>query len=152
GEGARRGRSVLLCAGLRAGRVGLRNGPLLDGPQRGAGRAIEHEDESVLRGLRHDVYVSAVVPNSEKLRRSRKIVVPEIVMNDLIVPESFARPRIERNQTVAEQVRAVAIASVEIVSGRSERDIRDAPPLVARQLAPVVGTGAPRRGRFWPPA
>ena len=59
-------------------------------------------------------------------------------MNRLEVPHSLAGARVEREQTVGEQVHAVAIRTVEIVGGRSGRYVDDAPLLVDRHLAPVV--------------
>src|SRR5260370_42218338 len=75
---------------------------------------------------------------SEQLRRYREIVVPQIVMDGLEVPQALARARIQRQQRIAKQVVPFAVASVEIVARGPQREICDAPFLVGRQLAPVV--------------
>ena len=104
-----------------AGHLALRHGPLLDRPQRLAGQALEHVEESGLAGLRHDVDGAPVVADGQQLGRGREVVVPEIVVDGLEVPEPLARSRVEREQAVAEQVVAGAIAAVEIVRGRAGR-------------------------------
>jgi hypothetical protein len=75
-----RGRGVL------ARHVGLRHGPLFNRPDRLAGHAIEHEQESLLCGLRHHVAAASVLANRQELRRHGQVVVPHVVMNDLVVP------------------------------------------------------------------
>src|SRR5260370_24541745 len=79
---------------------------------------------------------------SEQLRRYREIVVPQIVMDGLEVPQALARARIQRQQRIAKQVVPFAVASVEIVARGPQREICDAPFLVDRQLAPVVHAAA----------
>src|SRR5690606_12232002 len=115
-----------------------RHGPLLYRPQRLARHAIEDEQEAVLRRLRDDVDAPAFVRNGQELRRGREVVVPEIVMHGLEVPEPLARAHVERDETVAEQIRADAIRAVIVVGRRAERDIDDAALDVERHLAPRV--------------
>src|SRR4051812_44895349 len=61
-------------------------------------------------------------------------------MDDLIVPEPFAGPQVERQQTIAEQVGALAVRPVQIEGRRTERKITDAALLVDGDLAPRVGS------------
>ena len=74
----------------------------------------------------------------EQLRRGRQVIVPQVVVYSLEVPEPLAGACVECEQRIAEQVRAVAVSAVEIVSRRAEREVRDAPFLIQRDLAPGV--------------
>ena len=80
----------------------------------------------------------AVVLHRQQLRRGGIVVVPEIVMHDLEVPQALSRARVEREQAVAEQIVALAIAAVEIVRRRAGRQKDDAVLLVEREIAPRV--------------
>src|ERR1700722_14578546 len=55
-EGRRLGGKRLRRRGPLAGNVGLRNGALLDGPERLASDAVEDEQETELGGLRDSVH------------------------------------------------------------------------------------------------
>ena len=120
----------------------LRHLSPFDGPERLAGLALEDIDEPGLAGLRHDLDRFAVVPHGQQLRRGRVVVIPEIVVNDLEVPQPFARTRVEREQAIAKQVVPLAIAAVEIVCRRAGRYEDDAILLVERQIAPRVRTAS----------
>src|SRR5262249_1526568 len=50
----------------------------------------------------------------------RQIVVPQVMMQGLKVPEPLARPGVERNRAVREEIRAAAVAAVEVEGRRSE--------------------------------
>src|SRR5690606_19054895 len=64
----------------------LRDGPFLDRIDRLACRAIEEEQQALLRGLSDGGNDAAVATNFDEHRRCIQVVVPYIVMNDLIVP------------------------------------------------------------------
>ncbi len=81
-----------------AGHVALRNRSLFDRPERLARHTIEHEEESVLGGLRNSVDRLPLVTHRDELRRGGEVVVPQIVVHDLEMPESLAGARIERDQ------------------------------------------------------
>ena len=134
---------------LLAGHVALRHRPLLDRPDRLARHAIEHIQQAELRGLRDDVDRLAVVLHGQQLRTGDEIVVPQIVMQQLVMPEALAGAQVEREQRVAEQVVPFAIAAPEIERRRAEREISDAALLVDRELGPRVRAagGLPRIGR-----
>ena len=70
-----------------AGHFALRHRPLFDRPQRRAGLPLEHVEESGLARLRDDVDRLAVVLHRQQLRRGGVVVVPQIVMHDLEMPE-----------------------------------------------------------------
>src|SRR4030095_4049305 len=101
-------------------------------------RSLEDEQKAGLARLRHDIDVAAVVPDRKQLRRGRQVVVPQVVMHGLEVPLPQAGLRVEREDTVRIEIRAVTVAAVEVVARGSGRDIDDASRFVYRQLAPVV--------------
>ena len=72
----------------------------------------------------------------QQLRPGDEIVVPQIVMQQLVVPQPLAGAKIEREQRVAEQVVAFPIAAPQIERRRAEREIPDAALLVDRQTRP----------------
>ena len=81
GEGLPRERRRLGREGLGRGtplarNVGLRHGPLFDGPQRLARDAVEHVEEAELGRLRDGVDVLAVMLHGEQLGSGGKIVIP----------------------------------------------------------------------------
>ncbi len=144
------GREGLRRRRLLTRNVALRNWPFLDRPDRLSRYTIEHIQQPEFRRLRDDVDRLAVVFHREQLRAGDQIVVPQIVMKDLVMPEALARPQIECEQRVAEQVVAFAIAAPEIEGRRAGREISDAARLVDGKLGP--GVGAPSRlPRVWRP-
>ena len=92
----------------------------------------------MLRRLGDDIDFPSAAPDREQLGGGRQIVVPEIVMDDLPVPESLSGARVQRQEAVPKQVLAVPVRSVEVVSGRPGGNERDSALLVDRHLTPVV--------------
>ena len=74
----------------------------------------------------------------QQLRRGGIVVIPQIVMHDLEVPNPLSRSRVERQQTVAKEIIALPIAAIQIVRGRAGRQKYDAVLLVEREIAPRV--------------
>ena len=100
--------------------------------------AIENEDEAELRRLRDDVDVAPVLTKRQQLRRLREVVVPQIVVHELLMPEPLAGARVERDQTVAEQVVSRPIPAIEIEARGAEGNKRDSVLRIDGQFAPVV--------------
>ena len=123
-----------------SGHVGLGHRPLFDGPQRLAGHAIEHPDEALLADLRHDVDRLAVVPHGQQFRRGGVVVIPDVVVDHLEMPEPLAGAGIEREQAIAEQIGAFAVRAVEVVFRAGGRECR-------RCRASRRGTSRPTRWR-----
>ena len=76
------------------------------------------------------------MPHGKQLGRGGVVVVPDVVMDHLEVPQALAGARIEREQAIAEQIRAGAIRAVEVVLRAGGRGVDDAALLVDRKLAP----------------
>src|SRR5665213_2714821 len=74
----------------------------------------------------------------EKFRSGRIIVIPDVVVNHLEVPKTFAGAGVQREQAVAEQIGPRAVGPVKVVFGASRRHINDPASLVQRKFAPTI--------------
>ena len=124
--------------GLLARHVARGHGTFFDRPHRLAGHALEDEHETLLRRLRDGVYLLAVLAHGDELRRGGQIVIPQIVMDRLEMPQALAGARVEREQAVAEEIRADAVRAVVVVGRRRNREIGDAALRIERDLAPHI--------------
>ena len=141
----RRDRPRLRRRSRLAGHVAGRRWPFLDGVNRHAADTIQNEQQAVLGAdgdRRHGLVADARV---EQQRWRLQVVVPNVVVNRLKVPEVAAGARISRDDRRAEQVVADAIAAVAIERRRAERHVQNAALDVDRHEAPDVDAGAPLR-------
>jgi hypothetical protein len=90
-----------------AGNVGLRNRLLLDRPDRLARFAVEDEQESVLRCLGDDIDGAAVLTDRQQLRRLRQVVIPQVVMHELPMPDASAGACVKGHERIAKEVVAL---------------------------------------------
>src|SRR5215831_9831843 len=93
---------------------GLGDRTLLDRPYRLTCHAIEHKGKALFGHLYDRLDRFAVDSYIGQDWRGRQIVVPEIVMHELIVPDTFARFRLEAHKTVAEEIVAKPVASIHV--------------------------------------
>jgi hypothetical protein len=112
---------------------------VLDRKKRRTAGAIEEVDEALLGGLRDSFDAPPVARHRHETRRRRRIAIPDVVADELEVPDPFARVRVERQQTVRESVVAEPIGAVEVARRRSGRHVDDPGALVERHSRPVVG-------------
>ena len=122
-----------------AGHVALRHGALHDGPDGRARDAVEYVDPRRLRGHGHDVAWLSLPGNGGQHRRGGKIVVPQPVMHDLVMPHSAARARVERDDGLREQVVALPVAAIPVVGGRAHREKEQSSFGVKAHGGPDVG-------------
>ena len=108
---------------MLAGHVGRRRRPLLDWPDGLARHAVEREDEALLRHLRHRVDSAAVDGDVEQIRRGRRVVVPQPVMHELVVPDAFTGLGIEADQRFRKEIVAGPVSAVIIGRGGVERQV-----------------------------
>src|SRR5262249_34308419 len=127
-----------------AGHCGLRNGSLLDRPHRSAGHAVEHVDESLLAHLGDEFDDGAVYSDVDQIWRRGRVIVPEPVVHHLKVPDPLTGTGVEADQTLAEETRAVSLASVPVVRRRAKWQIDIAEFIVGPHERPHVGAA----GRF----
>src|SRR5579863_82446 len=94
-----------LCGpGLLAGNGACRRLPLLDGEERFAGETIEDEGEPLLGYLSHSRDGLPIPMKRHQIRLSRQVIVPDIMMNDLVVPDELSGCRVEGNQAITEEI------------------------------------------------
>ena len=123
---------------LLARHVALRNRALLDGPQRFATHALEREKKPLLGRRNHDVGLATVVHDGDEIWRGREVVVPQAMMGHLEVPHALARTCVETKQRLAEQVRALALAAIPVVTWRADREIHETARAVHGERRPDV--------------
>jgi len=123
---------------LLARHCGLGHRPVIDGPQRPAGDAVEHEDESLLGDLGHGAHSAAAHNDVDQVGSRGDVVVPKSVAHELKVPHPPASGRLETDEAVGEQVVAVTLAAIVIVRRRAERQIDVAELLVGAHDRPHV--------------
>ena len=150
GERRRLDRDRLRRRRLFAGNVGGGHGLFLDVEERLAGLAVEQEDIARLRHLRDGVDLLAVVRDRDQVGIDRQIVVPQVVMQRLKVPDALARPGVESDRAVGEQVVAMPVAAVEVEGGRSESGEDQAALHVDAEPAPGIGRAAVLPGIAFP--
>ena len=139
GERGRPHRQGLGGPGDLAGNVRGRERPFLDGVDRLAGLAVEHEDVGRLGDLGHDVAPPAVLDDGQQVGGRREVAVPDVVVHRLEMPDPLAGRRVEGEQGVGEEVGAHAVAAVEVGGGRAGGDEHQPPLVVHRHARPVVG-------------
>ena len=105
-----------------------------------AGLAIEDVEKSLLGRLRHRLDRPAVHGDVDQDRRARDVVVPDAVVDELIVPDALAGLQFDGEQRFGEQVVAGTMAR------RSSRRSR-ARPAGRRDRAPRRPRTAPTRRR-----
>ena len=99
---------------------------------------MEDPEVACLAGLRDNVQASAVMGDGRQLGRIGVVVVPDVVVHGLEIPDQLAGAGVERDQAVAEEVRASAVRSIEVVLGAC-RGHEEHPALcVQRHAAPCV--------------
>ena len=68
----------------------------------------------------------AVALDVDERRRRRHVVVPDVVVHQLLMPLQLAGRRIERDDRVAVEIRAIAIGAVVVGRRRTDRRVDDA--------------------------
>ncbi len=111
--------------------VGRRHGTFLDRPDRFAGLAIEHEREALFCDECDGPNRAAVHGEVAQDRRGGRVVVPEAVVDDLVMPDPQAGRRVEAHEALREEVVAQPVAAVEVVRRRFDREV-DEPEVEVR--------------------
>ena len=114
----------------------LGNGLFLNRPERNAGHAIKDKHQSVFGALRDSVDLPAVVFNGQENRRTGQILIQQIMVDDLVMPEAFAGVGIKGNQGVGKQIHPMTFSTIEIRLSRLGGDVNDAALLVERLTRP----------------
>ena len=140
------GRAAQVSAEKAASATSLRPGTVLCGTGRSSmpkiGSPVTRSKMNTSAHLRHHGDRGnrpAVALDVDQRRSGRHIVVPEVVVDKLLVPLQLAGGRIERDQRVAVQVRALTIAAVVVGRRRTERRVDDTALDVDGEERPDVG-------------
>src|SRR5438128_518858 len=102
------------------------NRPFLDAVDRPAGSAVQDEQEARLADRRDRGDGPVAAAHVKERRRRRIVTVPDVMMDELEMPELLAGTRIERDEAGAVEIRAGAVAAVAIPIGRVGRHEDDA--------------------------
>ena len=130
--------------------VALRDGALLDRPDRLAAHAVEHIEHRLLRRLSDGLDGPAVEDEIREDRRARDVVVPDPVVNELEMPLALARLQIDGDQALAEQPVPRAVGAEVVARRQFHGQIRDAELLVDADLRPHPGVAGVRPRIFFP--
>ena len=82
-----------------------------------SGDAVEYEDEAGLGDLSNSGDFPAVAHHLDEIRVDGQIPIPKVVVDRLEVPLAFAAVTVDRDNRVAEQVHAFAVAAVIVGTG-----------------------------------
>src|SRR5438552_69798 len=91
------------------------HGALFDREQGFARKPIEYEDKSHFCHLNDDGNFTSSLANSYQTRGRRRVMIPEVVMNHLEIPNELACRGVQRHERVAEQILTSAVRTVKIV-------------------------------------
>src|SRR6202041_1066051 len=95
-------------------------------------------EEAVLGGERHRIRGLTVVLHRHQLRGGIWVVIPNVVMNGLVVPEVFTRAGVQREEAIGIKIVAWPIAAVELVLRGGYREVGDSVLLIDGDLAPDI--------------
>ena len=122
-ERRRPGRKRLRRERQLSGNIRRRDRPFLDRPDRCAGDAIEHVGKGLFRELNDRLDWPAANVDIHEDRVRGHVVIPDIVVNELPVPDDLSCFDVDAHQRIRKQVGARTIASVHVVGGRLNREI-----------------------------
>src|SRR5690606_11943670 len=105
-------------------------------PDRLAGGTVKGIDKRLL-GDRH--HYLATIGQIDQHRCSRKIPVPDVMVNELVVPTAFTGAHIQRHQAAGEQVGTGSVATVVVAGGILYRQINQSQFGVAGHGCPDAG-------------
>ena len=101
----------------------LRHGPLLYADERFAVGAVEQVEPSGLAGLSEALALLAVDRKVKQHHGTRRVVVPQIVMDLLKVPAVLAGHRIDGNDRRGEEIVAGTNGAVEVRTRIARREV-----------------------------
>src|SRR5438552_16068172 len=104
-----------------AGYVAWRYRALFDRPDRLSRHAIEHIRVALLGELHQRFDRLALDRHVHQGGSGGEIVVPDVVMRDLIVPDPLAGFEIDANDRIAEQIAAQAMTAIIVFGWRLHR-------------------------------
>ena len=98
--------------------------------------SVENIGKRLLPGLRNSLDRPSVDIDVDQDRRRRHVVVPDVVMNQLLVPDPFTCLDIDTHQRIREEIRAGPVAAIEVVGRIFDVEIRVAKFVVGGERSP----------------
>ena len=118
--------------------VGHGNRTLLDRPDRPPRFPVKEKQEALLRRLDHCVERPAILRHADQRRLRGQIVVPDVVVHRLEMPDALPGRGIECEHAVSKQIGPDAVAPVEVERRRADARENDAALHVEAHAGPVV--------------
>ena len=133
-------------------RFRLRHCAFFNRPDRLAGFAVQHKQEGALGGLCQRLDGAAFCLHVEQHRCRRQIVVPQAVMNGLVVPAVGAGLHVHCHQGLAIEAVTRAVETVVVGRGHFHRQIHQAEFGIGAHLCPHTGVAVLLGGAVLPTA
>ena len=124
--------------------------PVCDREERRPARAVEQEHVTRLGDLGDRVDRPAVAAHGDEVRGCGQVPIPDVVPDELKMPDARAGFRLECDEGVGEQVVPAAVGPIVVVRRRARGHEHEAPVHVERHPGPVIG-GAGIRPRVFRP-
>ena len=122
-----------------AGNVACGRGALFDRPDRLTRHAVEHIGVALLGELHERFHGTAVDRHVHQRRSGREIVVPDVVVRDLVVPDAPSGLEVDGDNRIGEQIAAEAVTAIVIVGRRFDGQIGVAELGIDRDRRPHAG-------------
>ena len=106
--------------------------------QRLAGFALEDEYVTRLGELYRGIDQIPVALHGDETGRDRQVAIPDVMLDNLKMPDTLARLRLQRNQRIREQIVSKAVGAVEIESRRPGRNEQQPALFIQTHAAPIV--------------
>ena len=135
-EGCGSGGDWLGCGSVLFAGTGLRHSCFYDGPDWFAAGAVEHEDKALFGNLCEGLDAFAVDSNVREGGRGWRVVIPDVVMGGLKVPDAFAGFGIEADDACTEEIVAGAVAAIVVIGRSAEGEVDVAKRFVAAEGCP----------------
>ena len=103
-----------------------------------AGHSVKNKHMPRLCHLGHSVHTLSISVQRNEIRRRRKIAIPGIVMNDLIVPDAFSCSGVQREQGIGKEVLPFPATAKEIRRCASGGSVNNSARAVNGHTGPVV--------------
>src|SRR5262249_12530746 len=100
---------------------------------------IEDVHEGLLGNLRHSLDATFTDGDVDKVGRGRRVVVPQSMPDELVVPYLLAGRRLEAHEAVAIKAVPWTMPAIVVVGGRADRQINVAELLIRAHWRPDVG-------------
>src|SRR5262245_25944680 len=91
-----------------------------------------------LGGLSNSINAQTTTFNGDEVGRSREITIPQVMMNELVMPHAPACPGVQGEKAVAVKFLPDAIATPEIKCGRTGGNKHQPSSLVDRHARPAI--------------